>query len=53
MWSHLWYAGDVFVSADEVFHKPSRRAALLALGAKAIVRPQDALSAARAVATAG
>lgn len=44
MWCHIHYAGDVFVSSDENFHKAAKKPQLIALGAKAILRPSEASS---------
>jgi hypothetical protein len=37
--------GDVFVTADDEFHKPAKKAALLTLGAGHIERPAEAVAA--------
>ena len=42
LWTHLHFGGGVFVTSDGNFHKPSKRAALVNLGAKLIQRPADA-----------
>lgn len=44
MWSHITYGADAFVTSDDNFHRPVKRAALLGLGAKVIVTPESALS---------
>lgn len=41
MWCHLHYRGDVLVTTDANFHKATKKAALLALGANRIIRPDD------------
>lgn len=41
MWCHLHYQGDVFITSDANFHKATKKARLLALGARQIVRPDD------------
>ncbi len=42
MWCHIHYGCDVFVTSDGNFLKDSKRSALIALGAKEIVRPDQA-----------
>ncbi len=42
MWSHIFYRGDVFVTADERFHKVTKKPRLIELGAKSILRPAEA-----------
>jgi hypothetical protein len=44
MWSHIHNKRDVFVTADDEFHKPAKKAALLTLGAGHIERPAEAVS---------
>jgi hypothetical protein len=44
MWSHIHNERDVFVTVDDEFHKPAKKAALLALGAGHIERPAEAVS---------
>jgi len=44
MGAHISNKRDVFVSADDEFHKPAKKAALLTLGAGRIERPAEALS---------
>ncbi len=39
LWCHIWYQGDVFVTADKNFHKATKKPALIKLGAKSILRP--------------
>lgn len=43
MWGHIYHGGDVFVTSDKNFHKPSRKESLISLGAKHIVFPNEAL----------
>lgn len=43
MWSHIRYTGDVFVTSDDVFHSREKNAVLLAMGAKSIARPGEAM----------
>ena len=40
--SHIFYGGEVFVSDDKNFHKPSKKPQLLRLGAGRIERTADA-----------
>lgn len=42
MWTHIHSKRDVFVTADDEFHKPAKKAALAALGAAQIERPAQA-----------
>jgi hypothetical protein len=42
LWSHIYYNGDIFVTLDENFLK-SKKNPLEALGAKMILKPEDAL----------
>jgi hypothetical protein len=42
IWSHIRHGRDVFVTSDANFHKAAKKAALIALGAKAIETPSDA-----------
>lgn len=44
LWSHINAKRDVFVTSDENFHKVSKKAKLIALGAGCIERPIDAKS---------
>jgi hypothetical protein len=44
IWSHIHHKRDVFVTADDEFHKPAKKAALFALGAGQIERPAQAVS---------
>ncbi len=43
LWAHLNNAGDIFITIDSNFHKKTRKPALIALGAKAIMRPAEAV----------
>ena len=45
MWSHIHNKRDVFVTADDEFHKPAKKAALLTLGAGHIEQPAEAVAA--------
>lgn len=42
LWSHCHYGGGVFVTSDENFHRPAKKAALAQLGAGEILRPREA-----------
>jgi hypothetical protein len=42
MWCHIRYGCDVFVTSDGNFLKDSKRAALIALGAKEVADPERA-----------
>jgi hypothetical protein len=44
MWTHIHNKRDVFVTADDEFHKPAKKDALFALGAGQIERPAQAAS---------
>jgi len=44
MWTHIQNKKDVFVTANDEFHKPAKKAALVALGAAQIERPPQAAS---------
>jgi hypothetical protein len=44
MCAHISSKRDVFVTADDEFHKPAKKAALITLGAGRIERPAEALS---------
>jgi hypothetical protein len=44
MWCHIHYAGEVFVTMDENYHKPSKKPNLIALGAQRIVYPYEAVA---------
>jgi len=44
MWGHIWSRGDVFVTSDRNFHKETKRARLIALGASSILTPQEAVA---------
>ena len=39
LWTHLHFGGGIFVTSDENFHKPTKKAALAELGAELILRP--------------
>ena len=43
MWCHIYYGNDIFVTNDEIFHK-QKKPELIALGAKRILNPSEALS---------
>ncbi len=43
MWCHIYYKGDIFVSADKNFHKATKRSRLIDCGASAIVKPEEIL----------
>jgi len=44
MWTHIHNKRDVFVTAEDNFHKPEKKSALVALGAGHIERPAEAVS---------
>lgn len=44
MWCHIHYAGDCFVTRDGKFHESTKKPALIALGAKNISLPSEALT---------
>jgi hypothetical protein len=44
LWGHINAKRDIFVTSDENFHKVSKKAKLIALGAGCIERPIDAQS---------
>ena len=44
MWAHIHDKRDVFVTADDNFHNPAKREALVALGAGQIERPEQAVA---------
>jgi len=44
IWAHIHNKRDVFVTADDEFHKPAKKAALTALAAGQIERPAQAVS---------
>lgn len=33
LWSHIFHGGGIFVTSDEDFHKPSKKEALIRMGA--------------------
>lgn len=41
MWSHIHYQGDIFVTNDKNFHKKTKKAALISLGAGDILIPKE------------
>jgi hypothetical protein len=43
MWCHIHYGGDIFITRDRNFHKPSKKRRLQALGAGIIARPEQAV----------
>jgi hypothetical protein len=43
MWCHIHYDGDMFVTSDWNFHKPTKIQRLIALGAGRILKPNEAL----------
>lgn len=43
MWCHIYYEGDIFVTRDSDFHKPTKKPALIKLGAKSILDPRGTL----------
>jgi len=44
MWCHIHYSNDIFVTQDNNFHKTTKKAELVALGAQEILRPSECLS---------
>jgi len=44
LWSHIHHGQEVFVTSDGNFHAPTKKPALLALGAGEICRPIEAVS---------
>jgi hypothetical protein len=44
MWCHIYYNGDMFVTQDNNFHKATKKARLVGLGAREIVKPSKCLS---------
>lgn len=44
IWSHIHHSRDVFITSDRNFHKLGKKPALIALGAGAIMYPQETLS---------
>jgi len=42
MWCHIHYGNAVFVTRDKNFHKASKKAALMELGARQVLTPADA-----------
>ena len=47
MWCHIHYHADAFVTRDGNFHKRSKKPALIKLGAKLIVSPEEAIAVVR------
>ena len=43
MWCHINYKNEIFVSQDNNYHKPSKKAKLVALGAGEILGPRECL----------
>ena len=43
LWSHIHFTRDVFITSDEKFHAVTKKAALIALGAKRIETPASSL----------
>jgi hypothetical protein len=43
LWSHIWFDGDIFVTRDGNFFKPSAKPKLIELGAGRILRPAEAV----------
>ena len=43
LWCHIHYGGDVLVTRDRVFHQVTKKPRLIALGARQILEPGDAL----------
>lgn len=44
MWCHMHYSGDIFATQDGNFHKVTKKARLVALGAQEILKPSNCLS---------
>jgi hypothetical protein len=44
MWAHIHDKRDVFVTADDNFHRPANKSALIGLGAEHIEQPQQAVA---------
>ena len=44
MWCHIHYKSDIFVTQDNNFHKTTKKAKLVILGAQEILRPSECLS---------
>jgi len=43
LWSHIWHGNGIFVTADNEFHKESKKPYLIAIGAGEILRPDEAV----------
>ncbi len=43
MWCHIHYGNDVFITNDSNFHKATKKPRLIALGAKEILKPREAV----------
>lgn len=43
MWCHIYYKGDLFVTADGNFHKETKKPKLITLGAGDILKPEDVI----------
>ncbi len=43
LWSHVWFNGDIFVTRDDNFLKPTKKMKLIELGARRILRPTEAV----------
>ena len=43
LWSHIWHNGDIFITSDKNFHKKTKKAQLIALGAGRILKPREAV----------
>jgi hypothetical protein len=43
LWSHIHFHGDIFVTSDNNFRSVSKKGQLIALGAGAILTPQEAV----------
>lgn len=41
LWSHIHYAGDIFITSDQNFHKQSKKEKLIEMGIGSIIKPQD------------
>lgn len=44
MWCHIHCNGDIFVTQDNNYHKATKKAKLVAVGAQEILRPSECLS---------
>jgi len=44
LWSHIWHNGDIFITSDKNFHKKTKKAKLIALGAVRILKPREAVN---------